>query len=129
MALNLALDVNRYTDFVRGEPDVVERLRLARRIVLPFVALGELRAGFKAGRRAARNEKSLSEFLQSPRVEVLYADEGTTHFYAMLFDELRTAGTPIPTNDLWIAAIVMQHDLVLYSRDRHFERLVRIPRI
>jgi predicted nucleic acid-binding protein len=71
----------------------------------------------------------LTRFLNSPRVRVLYTDEQTTHHYASLFRQLRDQGTPIPTNDLWIAALVIQHDLILCSRDRHFDALPQIARI
>lgn len=129
MALGIAIDANRYVDFCRGVREAVDVVRGAPRIVMPFVVLAELRAGFRCGSRSKHNERGLGRFLQSERVEVVFADEGTTHFYAMLFAELRAAGTPIPTNDLWIAALVLQHDLVLFSRDRHFECLPRLPRI
>lgn len=129
MALRLALDANRYVDFCKGVEVAVETIRRARQIVLPFVVLAELRAGFRYGGHARRNENALSRFLQSARVSVLFADEGTTHIYALLFTELRRAGTPIPTNDLWIAALVMQHDLVLFSRDKHFDYVPRIARV
>lgn len=129
MALRLALDANRYVDFCKGVDAAVGPLRRASEIVLPFAVVGELRAGFRCGGRSHHNERVLGRFLQSPRVTVLFADEGTTHFYAALFAELRRAGTPIPTNDLWIAALVVQHDLTLFTRDRHFDRLPRIPRI
>ncbi len=129
MALRLALDANRYVDFCKGIKDAVEPLRRASEIALPFVVLAELRAGFRCGRRSPNNERMLGRFLQSPRVTVLFADEATTHFYAELFAELRHAGTPIPTNDLWVAALAVQHDLTLLTRDRHFQRLARIPRI
>ncbi len=129
MALNLALDVNRYVDFSKDVPQVVEVLQSAQRISLPYIVLGTLRAGFRRGSRSQRNERRLAEFLQSHRVDVLFADEATTHFYALINMELRQAGTPIPTNDIWIAALVLQHDLVLFSRDRHFDRVPRIPRI
>ena len=59
-------------------------------------------------------------------VAVLYPDEQTTHQYATVFRQLRRQGTPIPTNDIWIAALVLQHDLALYARDRHFEHLPQI---
>lgn len=60
---------------------------------------------------------------------MLFPDEVTTDIYAALYADLRKAGTPIPTNDLWTAAIVVQHDLVLLTRDEHFNRISRIPRI
>lgn len=129
MALRLALDANRYVDFCKGVDAAVQPLRSASEIVLPFIALAELRAGFRCGRRPQHNERVLGRFLQSPRVTVLFADEGTVHFYAGLFAELRHAGTPIPTNDLWIAALTLQHDLTLLTRDKHFDRLPRVPRI
>lgn len=82
-----------------------------------------------AGRRAKANEAVLSRFLQSDCVTVLLPDEQTTHVYADGFMQLRAAGTPVPTNDLWIAALVIQHDLVLFSRNRHFDVLPQIARI
>jgi tRNA(fMet)-specific endonuclease VapC len=129
MALRLAIDANRYSDFCRGIEAAVGPVRRASQIVLPFVVLAELRAGFRCGSKARQNEKTLNEFLLSDRVAVLFPDEGTTHIYAELFAELRRAGTPIPTNDLWTAAIVVQYDLVLLARDEHFDCLPRIPRI
>ncbi len=61
-------------------------------------------------------------------VSVLFSDEQTAHHYAAVFRQLRRQGTPIPTNDLWIAALVLQHDLVLHARDRHFDRLPQLVR-
>jgi len=129
MALNLALDLNRYVDYANGVPEAVETVRGASNVALPFVVLAELRSGFRHGSRAEHNERRLGLFLQSNRVRVLFADEATTHLYAMIYAELRKIGRPIPTNDIWIAALVVQHDFVLFSRDRHFDRLPRVPRI
>ncbi len=129
MALSIAIDANRYTDLCRGDDDALTKLRAAQRIALPFIVLAELRAGFRLGRNSTKNEQAMSSFLHSPRVEVLFADEGTTRVYAAVFADLRAAGTPIPTNDVWIAALTLQHDLVLYSRDKHFDRIPRLPRI
>lgn len=129
MALGVAIDVNRYCDFSKGSDEAVQVIRNAERVVVPFVVLAELRAGFRRGSQAKTNERLLMEFLQPPWVEVAYADEATTHFYAILYAELRQAGTPIPTNDIWIAALVMQHDLVLFSRDKHFDHVARLARI
>jgi tRNA(fMet)-specific endonuclease VapC len=127
--VNLALDANRYTDFARGMPEVVEVLEMADSVFVPFVVVAELRAGFSLGRRGAQNEGILRRFLAKPGVDVLLADEQTTHTYAALYRQLRRQGTPIPTNDLWIAALVLQHDLVLYARDRHFDALPQLVRV
>jgi tRNA(fMet)-specific endonuclease VapC len=127
--LRLALDTNRYTDLARGVADVIEVAEFAEAIFLPFVVLAELRAGFSVGRHGSENERILRRFLAKDGVGVLYADEQTTHHYAALYRQLRRQGTPIPTNDLWIAALVLQHDLTLCDRDRHFDNLPQLSRI
>jgi len=126
--MNLALDTNRYTDFCRGVTGVQEILEQAEKLYLPVVVLGELRAGFALGRRGAENERTLRRFLMKNDVDLLFPDEQTTHHYASVYRQLRTQGTPIPTNDMWIAALVLQHNLTLYARDDHFDRLPQIPR-
>lgn len=126
--MRLALDTNAYGAAVRGEPRAVALLRAADRLVVPFVVLAELRAGFAAGTAGRRNEAVLTRFLDAPRVVVQYADEQTTHHHATVWAQLRRAGTPIPTNDLWIAALVLQHDLVLLTSDRHFDHVPQIAR-
>lgn len=128
MEVRLALDTNRYTDLCRGDPQVVEFVELADAVWLPFIVIGELRAGFAVGRQGPRNEAVLRRFLLKPGVRILYADEQTTHHYATVYRQLRRQGTPIPTNDMWIAALVLQHALTLYDRDRHFNVLPQIPR-
>jgi tRNA(fMet)-specific endonuclease VapC len=127
--MRVALDTNRYTDLGRGLPEVVDPVARAERVFIPFIVLAELRAGFRAGSRAVQNERVLVRFLNSPRVQVLLPDDQTTHQYATLFAQLRRQGTPIPTNDLWIAALVIQHSLVLLARDAHFDHLPQIPRL
>jgi tRNA(fMet)-specific endonuclease VapC len=129
LEVNLAIDTNRYRDFCEGVVDVVEQFRRADRIVIPFPVLAELRAGFACGTKASPNERILNLFLNRPRVAVMFGDEQTTFHYARLFQQLRRQGTPIPTNDLWIAALVQQHNMVLYSRDQHFDALPQLARI
>ena len=126
--MKLALDTNRYTDLCRGDVSVVETIELAEEVWLPFIVLGELRAGFAVGSQGPRNEAVLRRFLLKPAVGVLFADEQTTHHYAAVFRQLRKQGTPIPTNDIWIAALVLQHSLILFARDAHFDALPQLPR-
>ena len=126
--MQLALDTNTYVDFCKGEKYAVEAIQKADAIFLPLICLAELRAGFLWGSKSLKNERGLIQFLNSPRVEILVPDEETTHHYARLFFQLRKQGTPIPANDLWIAALVAQHNLSLLSRDRHFDHLSQIPR-
>jgi tRNA(fMet)-specific endonuclease VapC len=93
---------------------------------IPFVVLGELRAGFSLGKKGPANERVLQRFLAKPGVEILYPTDATTRSYASLYRQLREQGTPIPTNDLWIAALVVENDLVLCTRDGHFRYLPQL---
>ncbi len=127
--MNLLIDTNRYCDFCKGDVDAVSTLRKARNIYIPLVVLAELRAGFLCGTLSRKNEKTLTLFLNSERVQVLVPDENTTHHYARVFAQLRLLGKPIPTNDIWIAAMAVQHDLILFSRDGHFDLLPQVARV
>jgi len=126
--VKVAIDTNRYVDLCKGVTQTVTLLEEAEAIILPFVVVAELRAGFLHGRRPAENERVLRRFLLKPGVRVFYADDQTTHHYASVFRQLRKQGTPIPTNDMWLAAVVLQHNLVLHSRDAHFDHLPQVLR-
>lgn len=115
-----AIDTNVYSGFMRGEPGSVKALRSAQEIHLPLIVLAELLAGFSIGTRLPRNRQQLAQFIASPRVHVMNPDEKTASQYAEVFSDLRRRGTPIPTNDLWIAAMARQHRLPLLSFDAHF---------
>lgn len=127
--MRLALDTNRYTDLCRGDASVMATIESAEEVWLPFIVLGELRAGFAVGSQGPRNESVLRRFLLKSGVAILYADDQTTHHYAGLYRQLRKQGTPIPTNDMWIAALVLQYSLVLFARDLHFDALPQLTRI
>ena len=127
--MRVALDTNRYVDLCKGVDETVSLLEEAEAILLPFVVIGELRAGFVHGRRQADNERTLRQFLLKDGVQVLFADDQTTHHYAALFRQLRKQGTPIPTTDMWLAALVLQHNLALHARDKHFEHLPQLVRV
>lgn len=127
--MRVALDTNRYVDLCRGLDDTVRVVEEAEAVLLPFVVVGELRAGFAVGRRGADNERTLRRFLLKDGVRVLFADDQTTHHYAAVYRQLRRQGTPIPTNDMWVAALALQHNLALHARDAHFDRLPQLPRV
>ena len=126
--MRLALDTNAYVRMTRGDRTIADRVEAADAVYVPFPVLGELRAGFLGGNRLQHNEKDLTKFLNSSEVEILYADEQTTHHFARIAVQLRKQGTPIPANDMWIAALVVQHDLILCSGDRHFDHLPQLLR-
>ena len=126
--MNILLDTNCYRNFCEGEATALDTVQRARSINVPFVTLAELRAGFLCGTMARKNEQTLTRFLNAPRVTPLFANEDTTHHFGRVFAQLRLQGTPIPVNDMWIAALAIQHDLLLLTRDAHFDALPQIAR-
>ena len=114
------IDTNIYSLAMRGEANVVSTLRRIDQIGFSAISIGELLSGFKGGRRETENREELNIFLDSPRVIVHSIDEGTADFYASVLTNLKVAGTPIPTNDIWISAVAFQHGYKLFSNDKHF---------
>jgi predicted nucleic acid-binding protein len=127
--MKIALDTNRYTDAMRHDPTVIAVLSTATQVYLPAIVLGELRAGFLSGQRADENEKLLQRFLAERGVDVLSVDQQTTHHYARIRQHLRSKATPLPENDIWIAALCLQHGLTLYTRDSHFSFVPQLAKI
>lgn len=116
----LLIDTNVYVAFKRNEPDVIELFQQAENIAVNTIVLGELLAGFKGGLRETANRNELDQFLDSPRVTFFSLDESSADFFALVFNNLKQAGKPIPTNDIWIAASAMQHGRTLATLDSHF---------
>src|SRR4051812_771640 len=127
--MRLALDTNRFTDFWNGVPEVVHHVEDAEEVYLPFIVLGELRCGFLWGSHQAKGERALRIFLGKPPVRILWPDDATTQHYAAVYMQLRKQGTPIPVNDMWIAALAWQHNVTLYARDKHFDHLPQLMRL
>ena len=122
----ILLDTSAYSAFRRGHPQIQHRIREASEIQLNPIVLGELRVGFLKGTRLADNLAGLAQFLASPRVELVLVDGETAERYALILDSLRRAGTPIPINDVWIAASAMQHGSILLTTDPHFRSVAQI---
>jgi predicted nucleic acid-binding protein len=127
--VRILIDSNRFIDFCAGEMKVVDAFEQAALVVVPFLVLAEIRVGAHSIKRGDAQVRILGELLQQPGVRVVHSSDSTTHHYAALYARLRKAGTPIPTNDLWIAALAIEHSLVLYSRDTHFDLIPSIPRL
>lgn len=127
--MNIAIDSNRYTDMARGHKESLDILERAWSICMPLIVLAELRAGFAFGSKREANERTLTQFLNTEGVQIIYPDASTTLVYAEIYRQQRKAGKPIPTNDLWIAALCVQYNLVLYARDKHFEEIANLARI
>lgn len=111
---------------MRGHSEVVAALQEADEVCFNPVILGELLAGFMRGKRRKKNESELKMFLQSPRVKILDVNAETAERYAAILNSLWKAGTPIPTNDIWIAATAMQHGLHLLTTDAHYQKVSQI---
>lgn len=122
----LLLDTTAYSAMRRGDRRLAQPLAEASEIVLTPVVVGELVYGFVGGRLEKQNRRLLREFLESDRVRVVSVDEETAERYAAIRDYLRKKGTPIPTNDLWIAASAAQHGLKLLCLDRHFKEVPQV---
>lgn len=120
------LDTSAYSHFSRGTPQVVELLDRSEWIGLPAITLGELRTGFLLGNRTAENEAELVRFLAHPVVDLVPADGEVSHHFAEILVDLRKAGTPVPTRDIWIAACAARVGSTVLTYDRHFEKIVRV---
>jgi len=129
--MRLLLDTNRFTDALRQNESARALVEEAEEVWISFVTLAEIKAGFLGGnpRRRAHNEALLLRFLRLPSVAILYPDSETAEVYARLFVQLRQAGTPVPTNDLWIASLAVQHQLTLLSRDAHFAKIPQVSMV
>ncbi|MBI2198250.1 MAG: type II toxin-antitoxin system VapC family toxin [Candidatus Rokubacteria bacterium] len=120
------LDTSAYSGFMRGHAAIKHALQQADEIYFSPIVLGELLAGFRRGRNRARNERELQTFLSSPRVRGVGLDEETAERYAVIVEGLWKAGTPIPTNDIWIAASAMQYGLSILTTDAHYQRAAQV---
>lgn len=126
---SFCLDTSAYSNFRRGNEELAALLDQAELVGVPTIALGELRAGFLLGGRRQRNERDLDVFLDNPVVQVLPVDSETSRQYAEIVAELRKAGTPIPTNDIWVAATAARNGTTVLTCDDHFERIGRVGSI
>lgn len=128
MAVRVALDTNRLTDLLRGDAALADWLGICDEVWIPLIVLAEIKAGFYGGSRQHHNENLLQRFLSKTTVTVMLPSRETAEHYARLFVQLQRAGTPVPDSDLWIAALAPEHDLVLVTRDAHFECIPQLMR-
>jgi predicted nucleic acid-binding protein len=120
------LDTSAYSAFVRGHVAVREAVAEAEEVFLNPIVLGELRSGFDRGNYRSQNYDLLQQFLSSPRAGIVDITDETAARYAPIRNELRAAGTPLPTNDVWIAASAMEHGLRLLTTDTHYRAIRQV---
>lgn len=121
--MKIVLDTSAYVGFKRNEVEMVEFIVRSELILFSPVVLGELMFGFRSGMRFKENMDDLNRFLNHEAVELVQIGEITSDRYARIAAQLKQQGTPIPTNDIWIAAQTMEHGAELITSDRHFERI------
>ena len=119
----ILIDTNIYSHAMRGDSEVISCLQQVTHIGFSVISMGELLSGFKAGNKEEINRQELNVFLDSPRVSLYYVDEVTAEFYSAILNQLKKQGTPIPTNDIWIAATALQQGLSVYTFDQHFDHV------
>ncbi|MEW6429385.1 MAG: type II toxin-antitoxin system VapC family toxin [Thermodesulfobacteriota bacterium] len=119
----ILLDTNAYVRFLGGDEKVLKTLTDAEVVYLSIFVLGELHAGFHGGNKAAANRKILRDFLRKPSVRPLDATAETAEIFGLVKDKLKRNGTPLPINDVWIAAHALETGSVVVTYDNHFTRI------
>jgi tRNA(fMet)-specific endonuclease VapC len=117
------LDTSAYVGFKVGHSKAIEIIAASERVLFSAVVLGELMFGFRNGARFEENMGELDRFMQHDRVALIQVGKVTADRYSRIASHLRQQGTPIPTNDIWIAAQTMEHGAELLTSDRHFEKV------
>jgi predicted nucleic acid-binding protein len=120
------LDTSAYSHFKRGEARVVDLIDSAEWLGIPSIVLGELWTGFLLGGSVERNRGELLEFLAQPVVHEIPVDHDVARIYAEIAVALRQAGTPLPTNDIWIAAAASSVGATVLTYDEHFASIKRV---
>ena len=119
----IVLDTNAYTRLLRGDENVLHAVASADTVYMSVFVLGELYTGFFGGTKTNENRKLLKRFLSKPTVKILNATSETSEFFGLIKSNLLNAGTPIPINDVWIAAHAMETGSALLTFDQHFKKI------
>ncbi|MCE9630196.1 MAG: type II toxin-antitoxin system VapC family toxin [Planctomycetia bacterium] len=118
--IRLCLDTSAYSRLMRGQPKLQQRLEAADQILLPVTVLGEVYTGFQGGNRLEENLSLLAAFRSQPGVVIVDTTDNVAQRYAAIVTMLKQQGTPIPTNDIWIAATALENGGRLVAYDSHF---------
>ncbi|MGQ0736141.1 MAG: type II toxin-antitoxin system VapC family toxin [Acidobacteriota bacterium] len=119
----LVLDTSAYSHFRRGHGDVLDALARAERVLVPVTVLGELEAAFELGRHTRENRRVLDDFVSESFVGVIDCTSSVARHYGRVFATLKRDGTPLPVNDIWIAAATLDCGGTLLTFDRDFHRV------
>ncbi|MCF6247085.1 MAG: type II toxin-antitoxin system VapC family toxin [Desulfobacula sp.] len=126
--MRICIDTNIYSALKNGDSGIIDLLENTHEILIPIVVIGELYAGFYIGSRLKENLKELDQFLNMPGIYAVKPDREIAERYGMLIKILKEQGTPIPTNDVWIAATTLEKGAKLASYDAHFNNVPGIAK-
>jgi tRNA(fMet)-specific endonuclease VapC len=118
------LDTNIIIDFLQGRDDLKDKFLSSGYIAIPHIVTGELYYGAELSNNSIKNLKNLKSFLKS--FDILSSDDITSSFYAKIKKQLKIRGNPIPENDIWIAALALQYDLILATNDKHMQLIDKL---
>ena len=121
--MKVLLDTSAYVAFKLNHTEIVDAIVNADHIFFSPIVLGELMFGFRNGSRFKKNMKELDQFMSHEAVETVFIGKVTSDRYSRIAAQLKIEGTPIPTNDIWIAAQTMEHGAELITMDNHFEKI------
>ena len=119
----ILIDTNFYAGVIFGRKEAVDIVRRSQSILMCPIVVGELLFGFKNGRREKENILRLENFTHLKSVRIVPMTEKTSEYFALITWQLKKDGTPIPTNDIWIAACAMEHAAGLATFDKHFHAI------
>lgn len=120
---NTLIDTNAYSHFLAGDKDIKSVLEESSKVFLSVVVIGELLIGYKSGSKEQKNRELLKTFINKPTVTVIHSNQETADIYSNIFLDLKNQGTPIPTNDIWIAAHAFETGSTLITYDKHFQNI------
>lgn len=124
----IILDTNAYAALLKGDQQILKLIKEAQEVILPAFVIAELLFGFKKGTQTEKNLEILADFESYPKVRRHYPSAETLQIFAELMLQLRTIGRPIPTHDIWIAAISIELGGTLITYDRHFDHITGLRR-
>jgi tRNA(fMet)-specific endonuclease VapC len=125
----IILDTNAYIGFLKGRTDILDTIAEADAVYMSTIVLGELFAGYYGGSKFHRNKRQLDSFLEKTKVRLVHVTYETAEIFGDIKNKLKTAGTPLPLNDIWIAAHAIETGSKLVTLDKHFENIPGVRRI
>jgi len=120
----ILIDTNAYTSFLAGDKHILNVLGESDVVYMSVIVLGELYAGFRGGKKERENKSTLAEFLSKPSIKILNVTSNTAEVFGVVKDNLKSAGTPIPISDVWIAAHAIETGSMVITYDNDFKKVM-----